>query len=275
MIAAIAMPSSPSRGDDRGDALEQPQRVVGGEAAEDRDDQHREAEAEQRRGRDPSPGGPVGDHHFIVRAITSALDLVRALVDLRDLGVAHVALDGVLADVAVAAEHLDRLDRDGHRGVGGEQLGHRGVLAAVGLVAVDLRARLVEQLAGGGRARLHVGELELDPLELVDRLAELACARARRRRRSRWRPARCRRPGRRRRGASASSVPSATERPLPSAPTRFACGMRTSSKIGWPVGEPLMPSLCSSLPTLKPGRSASTTNADRRRLSRSVTAKTT
>jgi hypothetical protein len=29
--------------------------------------------------------------------------------------------------------------------------------------------------------------------------------------------------------------------------------MRTSSKIGWPVGEPLMPSLCSSLPTEKPG----------------------
>ena len=38
--------------------------------------------------------------------------------------------------------------------------------------------------------------------------------------------------------------------------------MRTSSKIGWPVGEPLMPSLCSSLPTLKPGRSASTTKAE-------------
>jgi hypothetical protein len=49
--------------------------------------------------------------------------------------------------------------------------------------------------------------------------------------------------------------------PLSTSPIRFAAGMRTSSKIGWPVGEPLMPSLCSSLPTLKPGRSASTTNA--------------
>ena len=37
--------------------------------------------------------------------------------------------------------------------------------------------------------------------------------------------------------------------------------MRTSSKIGWPVGEPLIPSLCSTLPTENPGRSASTTNA--------------
>ena len=38
-------------------------------------------------------------------------------------------------------------------------------------------------------------------------------------------------------------------------------GTRTSSKIGWPVGDPLMPSLCSSLPTEKPGRSASTMKA--------------
>src|SRR4051794_27607924 len=53
-----------------------------------------------------------------------ALDLVGALVDLRDLGVAHVALDRVLLDVAVAAEHLDGLDGDAHRVVGGEELGH-------------------------------------------------------------------------------------------------------------------------------------------------------
>src|SRR3954462_9921369 len=37
------------------------------------------------------------------------LDLARALVDLRDLGVAVVALGGELLGVAVAAEHLDRL----------------------------------------------------------------------------------------------------------------------------------------------------------------------
>ena len=49
--------------------------------------------------------------------------------------------------------------------------------------------------------------------------------------------------------------------PLFTSPIRFSAGIRTSSKIGWPVGEPLMPSLCSSLPTEKPGRSASTTNA--------------
>src|SRR3954454_5460873 len=76
-----------------------------------------------------------------------ALDLVRALVDLRDLGVAHHPLDRVLVHVAVAAEHLDRLDGHGHRGVGGEQLRHRRPLAQAGLVAVRHRACFVEQLA--------------------------------------------------------------------------------------------------------------------------------
>ena len=37
------------------------------------------------------------------------LDLAGALVDLRDLGVAHHALHGIILGVAVAAEHLQRL----------------------------------------------------------------------------------------------------------------------------------------------------------------------
>src|SRR4051794_11107162 len=101
-----------------------------------------------------------------------ALDLVGALVDLGDLGVAHVALDRILLDVAVAAEDLDGLDGDAHRVVGGEELGHRAVLGQRGLAAVGHRARLVEQLARGGGAGLHVGELELDRLQVEDRLAE-------------------------------------------------------------------------------------------------------
>src|SRR3954454_564619 len=107
----------------------------------------------------------AGDH--------DALDLVRALVDLGDLRVAHHPLHRVLVDVAVAAEDLHRLDRHGHRGVRGEQLRHRGPPAEAALAAVGDRARLVEQLAGGGGPRLHVGELELDALELVDGLPEL------------------------------------------------------------------------------------------------------
>ncbi len=69
----------------------------------------------------------------------------------------------------------------------------------------------------------------------------------------------------------------ATLKPAPTSPITFAAGTRTSSKIGVPVGEARIPSLCSSLPTLKPGRSASTTKAVIPRecpASRSVTANT-
>src|SRR3954471_14040375 len=115
-------------------------------------------------GATPSAPHRAGDHE--------ALDLVRALVDLRDLRVAHHALDGVLVDVAVAAEHLDRLDGHRHRGVRGEQLRHRRPLAEAALGTVRHRARLVQKLARGRRSRLHVGELELDALQVVDRRAE-------------------------------------------------------------------------------------------------------
>src|SRR3954471_5582258 len=106
----------------------------------------------------------AGDHE--------PLDLVRALVDLGDLRVAHHPLDRILVHVAVAAEDLDRLDRHRHPPVPREQPRHRRPLAEAALVAVGHRARLVQELPGGGGARLHVGELELDPLEVVDRRAE-------------------------------------------------------------------------------------------------------
>src|SRR5258707_12718685 len=59
----------------------------------------------------------AGDHE--------ALHFLRALVDLRDLRVAHEALDGVLLDVAVAAEDLDGLRRREHRDVAALELRHR------------------------------------------------------------------------------------------------------------------------------------------------------
>jgi hypothetical protein len=45
-----------------------------------------------------------------VAADHDALDLVRAFVDLGDLGVSHHSLDGVVVDVPVAAEHRDGRD---------------------------------------------------------------------------------------------------------------------------------------------------------------------
>src|SRR5262245_39746085 len=46
------------------------------------------------------------------------LNLVRALVDLRDLGVAHEPLGRRVLRVAEAAEQLHAVGRDPHRGVG-------------------------------------------------------------------------------------------------------------------------------------------------------------
>src|SRR5579859_5384053 len=85
----------------------------------------------------------AGDHE--------ALDLVRALVDLRDLRVAHHALERVLADVAVAAEDLHRLGRDPHRRVRAEQLRHRARLGQlrVGHARVGHLPEAVEQSPSG------------------------------------------------------------------------------------------------------------------------------
>src|SRR3954465_11711308 len=106
------------------------------------------------------------------------LDLVRALVDLRDLRVAHHPLDGILLDVAVAAEDLHRVGRDLHRHVGAVELRHRGdlrQLLPVGAL-VDQLAALVEQPASCLALGLHVGQHPGDQLVLDDRLAHRLAA---------------------------------------------------------------------------------------------------
>src|SRR5687767_9455685 len=64
------------------------------------------------------------------------LDLLGALEDVHDLGVAVEALHGVLAHVAVAAQDLDRALRHPGGGAAGLELAHRalgvGVAAVVG-----------------------------------------------------------------------------------------------------------------------------------------------
>ena len=64
-----------------------------------------------------------------VAADDHPLDLVGALEDLGDLGVAEQPLDGVVTGVAVAAEHLHGVGGHPHRGVGGGQLGDAGLPA--------------------------------------------------------------------------------------------------------------------------------------------------
>src|ERR1700739_4574612 len=84
------------------------------------------------------------------------LDLVRALVDLRDLGVAHHPLHRIFLDVAVAAEDLDGLDRDLHRRVGAEQLGHRRVLADIRVGRMTQRRAAISG-AGSRAGRAFAG----------------------------------------------------------------------------------------------------------------------
>src|SRR5688572_5105252 len=102
-----------------------------------------------------------------------ALDLLRALVELRDLRVAHHALDRVLGDIAVSAQHLDRVGGDPHGGVTGHELGAAGPVWKVRRIRIDARGRGVGELTRGLGLRGHVGEHPLDPLEVRYPLAEL------------------------------------------------------------------------------------------------------
>ena len=115
-----------------------------------------------------APGTPAPGPKRVYQAVMLAPEVRHRL------RVSAAFLDTELSSLVQTAivAHLDRLDRHGHRRVRREQLRHRGVLAGVGVVRVDHRARPVEQLAGGGGAGLHVRQLELDALEVVDRLSE-------------------------------------------------------------------------------------------------------
>ena len=59
-----------------------------------------------------------------------------------------------------------------------------------------------------------------------------------------------------------SRVRSAILKPSPSSPTSRSAGIAQSSKYSSRVGEPLMPSLCSGAPNVKPGSPSSSTKAE-------------
>jgi len=102
-----------------------------------------------------------------------AVDLVGALPDLSDLGVAHQPLDPVVLAIAVATVELHGFGRDSHRQVRGAHLEHRGLDCEIVGPAVDKvrdvpQPRLAQSELGG-----EVGEHELDALELHDPPARL------------------------------------------------------------------------------------------------------
>ena len=205
----------------------------------------------------PASAGRAG-HAGPLQELTrddEALDLLRALVELRDLRVAHHPLDRVLGDVAVSAQDLDGVGGDPHGGVAGDQLGAAGPVRQVRCVGVHPRPRQHRSAAGPPRSALAMSaSMNWIPSKSDHALAELLRARPRRRPRRRWHPARC--PTacaamlRRRR----SRVAMAILKPSPSSPMRFAAGTRTSSKVSSAVGEPRIPILCSTRGAEKPGR---------------------
>src|SRR3990172_11478353 len=107
------------------------------------------------------------DHH--------PLNFAGAFIDLRDLGVAEVALDRKLAAVTDSSMDLDGGVGAEHRRLRGEELRHGGFqgVALAGLLGALLgQGRLQDKQAAGLDTSLHVGQFESDSLELPDRLAE-------------------------------------------------------------------------------------------------------
>src|ERR1051325_9031513 len=100
------------------------------------------------------------------------LDLAGALVDGRDLRVAHVALDRVVGRVAVAAVDLHGLDGGPLRELRRVELRHRGFLRERLARVLEPRGAVDEE-AGRVDARGHVGELPLDGLVRADGPSEL------------------------------------------------------------------------------------------------------
>src|SRR5829696_6251549 len=100
------------------------------------------------------------------------LDLARALVDLRDLRVAVVALDWELAGVPVATEDLDGFPGLAPGHCRGEELRLRTGLT-VREAAISEQGGAPGEEPGGIDFRRHVSELPLDRLEICDPLPEL------------------------------------------------------------------------------------------------------
>src|SRR5579884_2024967 len=90
------------------------------------------------------------------------LDLLRALVDLTDLGISHVTLHRILTHVSVSTEELHRL------------IGYRhGRLSSTWDALVSKVRGLEHQTLGRLDLRRHVRDRKLDSLEVGDWFAEL------------------------------------------------------------------------------------------------------
>src|SRR5437867_470352 len=93
-----------------------------------------------------------------------ALNLVRALIDLRNLGVAHHSLDRVVADVPVSPKQLHAIRGHPHGHIRGEQLCHGRDLRQVGRLGVHFRSRAIDEMTRGLDLRRDVGQPRMPSL---------------------------------------------------------------------------------------------------------------
>src|SRR5687767_6122696 len=84
---------------------------------------------------------------------------------LADLCIPHHPLDGIILCVSVAAMNLNGLDGGPHRELRAEQLGHCRFLAEGALMLGKPRS-MIHQMLSGLDLSCHVGQLELDALEI-------------------------------------------------------------------------------------------------------------
>lgn len=89
------------------------------------------------------------------------------------------ALQRIVVQIAIAAVELQGLVADLDARGGGEALGHRTVKASLRMAAVQSVGGQQCHLPAGGELGEHVGELELQGLELGRRLVRSGCLRHR------------------------------------------------------------------------------------------------
>mmetsp|Transcript_15983 Transcript_15983/g.36504 ORF Transcript_15983/g.36504 Transcript_15983/m.36504 type:complete len:210 (-) Transcript_15983:643-1272(-) len=100
-----------------------------------------------------------------------ALNLACAFINLCDPRISVVSFHRVVRYVTVSSQHLNRLMGAEGRGLRGGEFGHRRRLDEVLLVILHLRCSPGEE-ASGLDLQGHVGDLELDGLQLRDGAAE-------------------------------------------------------------------------------------------------------
>ena len=87
--------------------------------------------------------------------------------------VAHPAFQRVVVQITIAAMQLQGIVAQGKTVIGGEALGHGAVQAGLAVLLIQLVRGQAYHLPAGGEVGEHVGQLELQGLELAEWLAEL------------------------------------------------------------------------------------------------------